>query len=631
MKIKDLQINGFGKLSNKKIELDEKINVIYGKNEAGKSTLLGFISSIFFGASKTKNGKEISDFEKYTPWNSDNFSGKISYELDNGENYEVFRDFKKKNPVIYDNNKQDISLSFPIDKTKGIDYIYNQINLDEETFKNTVIIAQNDVKINKSAQNGIIQKISNIVSSGDENISFKKTLEKINKSQIENVGTDRTREKPINIVKEKIEKLKKSKEKIENYKDFLIENDSNVQEIQDKIDDEETKLLLYRVIKENNQKSKIKKSEIEVITNIRDENIEKIDELDEKIDKNIKADLKNKKKSLLFPIISILGFIIASVVCFLLKLNIIIPISLIGVSILIFIIDAISRAIFNKNKKKKIQELDELEKSIEKEIAILKDNIKARQSEIDKKQSEIKEAENEINRIVMNDFEYKLDSDFIENAFELSDEVLENNINEKNDTINNLKIEKGAKQGQKDLMQKEIGDLSKVQEQLDRLEDEKKDLELLNNSYNIAKEGLENAYENIRNSLSPKFTNKLCEIASKISNEKYSEISFNDTDGLVVRVEDGRFIPVERLSQGTIDQMYLGLRLATIDTIINENMPIILDETFAFFDDDRLKNILNFINDNYSDKQVIICTCSKREIEGLNRLNVDYNYVELEN
>lgn len=630
MKIKDLQINGFGKISNKKIELNKKINVIYGKNEAGKSTILGFINSIFYGASKNKNGKDISDYEKFCPWNSDVFSGKISYELDNGENYEVFRDFKKKNPVIYDNNKQDISLSFPVDKIKGIDYISSQINLDEDTFKNTVVIGQNDIKIGKSAQNGIIQKISNIVSAGDENISFMKSLDKINKSQIESVGTDRTKEKPINVVNDKIDKLKKSKEKIENYKDFLSENDTNVKIIEEKIEGEELKLLLYRIIKDNNQKSKIKKGEIDAITNIRDEDIEKINELDDKIDKGAKADLRNKKKSVVLPIMLILLFVIASIVLFVLKVNIIIPISLIALSGATLIADIISRTIFNKNKKKKLKELEELEKDIEKEISILKGNIKARQTEIDKKQEEIKEAENEINRIVMNDFEDKLDSDFIENAFELNDDVLESNINEKNDIINNLKIEKGAKQGQKELMLKEIGDLSKVQEQLDRLEEEKESLKSLNNSYNIAKEGLQNAYENIRNSLSPLFTDKLCKISSKVSSGKYNEVVFSDVDGLVIRTEDGRFVPVERLSQGTIDQMYLGLRLASIDTIVNEKMPIILDETFAFFDDERLKNILEFLNNNY-DKQVIIFTCSKREIDVLNKLNIDYNYVELEN
>ena len=77
--------------------------------------------------------------------------------------------------------------------------------------------------------------------------------------------------------------------------------------------------------------------------------------------------------------------------------------------------------------------------------------------------------------------------------------------------------------------------------------------------------------------------------------------------------------------------MYLGLRLASIDTISKEEMPIILDETFAFFDDDRLKNILNFLSKEYDDKQIIIFTCSKREIEALNKLNIEYNYISLEN
>ena len=68
MQIKKLQINNFGKLNNKNIELNNGINVIFGENESGKSTLLKFITSMFYGASRNKNGRRISDFEKYTPW-----------------------------------------------------------------------------------------------------------------------------------------------------------------------------------------------------------------------------------------------------------------------------------------------------------------------------------------------------------------------------------------------------------------------------------------------------------------------------------------------------------------------------------------------------------------------------------
>ena len=58
-------------------------------------------------------------------------------------------------------------------------------------------------------------------------------------------------------------------------------------------------------------------------------------------------------------------------------------------------------------------------------------------------------------------------------------------------------------------------------------------------------------------------------------------------------------------------------------------MPIILDEAFAFYDDERLKNILEFINDNFKENQIIIFTCSNREKEIFNELNIEYNLVEL--
>lgn len=68
MNIQELQINSFGKLKNKNISLKSGINIIYGENESGKSTLLKFITSMFYGANKNKNGKRLSDYDKYTPW-----------------------------------------------------------------------------------------------------------------------------------------------------------------------------------------------------------------------------------------------------------------------------------------------------------------------------------------------------------------------------------------------------------------------------------------------------------------------------------------------------------------------------------------------------------------------------------
>ena len=138
MKINKIKINSFGNLEDKEIDLSNNINIVYGKNEAGKSTLLKFITNMFYGTSKNKKGREFSDYDRYKPWGREDFSGKISYQLDNGEQYEVFREFSKKNPKIYNSNMEDISKQYPIDKNLGSQFFYEQTKVDEQTFLSTI-------------------------------------------------------------------------------------------------------------------------------------------------------------------------------------------------------------------------------------------------------------------------------------------------------------------------------------------------------------------------------------------------------------------------------------------------------------------------------------------------------------
>ena len=56
-------------------------------------------------------------------------------------------------------------------------------------------------------------------------------------------------------------------------------------------------------------------------------------------------------------------------------------------------------------------------------------------------------------------------------------------------------------------------------------------------------------------------------------------------------------------------------------------MPIILDEVFAYYDDERLENVLKFLNKEYTDNQIIILSCSNREKDILYKLKIDYNQI----
>ena len=199
MKIDELKVNSYGKLKNKDIKFEDGINIIYGENERGKSTLLNFIINMFYGTSKNKKGKVMSDFDKYKPWDTEEFSGKMKYTLDNGKKYEIFREFSKKNPKIYDENMEDVSKEYSIDKNTGSQFFYEQTKVDEQSFTSTVVSYQNEVELDNQTQNILLQKIANTSSTGADNISYKKAFDKLNKKQLDEIGTTRSQGKPINI------------------------------------------------------------------------------------------------------------------------------------------------------------------------------------------------------------------------------------------------------------------------------------------------------------------------------------------------------------------------------------------------------------------------------------------------
>ena len=98
---------------------------------------------------------------------------------------------------------------------------------------------------------------------------------------------------------------------------------------------------------------------------------------------------------------------------------------------------------------------------------------------------------------------------------------------------------------------------------------------------------------------------------------------------MVTELENGNYVLVDRLSTGTIDQLYLSLRLSIIKELSEETIPIFLDEAFAYYDEERLKNILKYISEEFKNIQIIIFTCTNREKEIFDKLNINYNLISI--
>lgn len=174
-----------------------------------------------------------------------------------------------------------------------------------------------------------------------------------------------------------------------------------------------------------------------------------------------------------------------------------------------------------------------------------------------------------------------------------------------------------------------LENLANLEEEYVELEEQYKALIFQNEAIELAKQELEKAYYQMKKKVTPKFTSKLSEIMKKISDGKYTNIKLDEKDGLIVEIANGDYIPVEYLSIGTIDQLYLSLRLGAGTQISEEPLPIILDETFAYYDKERLENILEFLHTEYLNRQIIILTCTNREKAILEEKNIEYHEVEL--
>ena len=584
MRINNLRINSFGKLENRDLEF-KKFNLIYGDNEAGKSTLLNYIMHMFYGMNKSKSLKSNSDYDRFRPWNSNDFSGQINYDLDDGSNYRVYRDFDKKETFIYDKNNTEISNLFSVDKKLGNQFLLDQIKLDRDLLEKTFVINQNSLKVLKNDRDELIQKISNLIESGSEEISYEKLQKKLGNLQLENVGSDRSSDRPYNIAKEKFEKNSSEINYLKNVNDDKYVINKKISDVDEKIEINSEKIESVNIAKNKfkefnliNEKIKLKEEYY-------------IDESDDEIN--------HKNNKMIFVILGII-FVVLFIFNFLKIKNNLINFILYG----LFLLNILSYFVINSFKRKNIKKItlnnkQKIYDEIKDEKIILKNNIEKFKNEL------INQYGNYVERYFNNDI------DIIYNEL----------INEKNSLIlerKKLELEYS------NILPKLERYVNLVEEQ-EILKNELINLAKKNAGYSIAKKLLEEAYVEIKNRVTPKFFDNLSDVVKTITNGKYVKVYVNDE----IEVEDylGKIYSIDKLSFGTIEEIYFSLRVSIALMISEEKFPIILDESFVYFDDNRLRSILNYL---YSlDNQIIILSSNKREKNLLDFGNYDYNFIQL--
>ncbi len=127
------------------------------------------------------------------------------------------------------------------------------------------------------------------------------------------------------------------------------------------------------------------------------------------------------------------------------------------------------------------------------------------------------------------------------------------------------------------------------------------------------------------------FGGRLWEASARLMQELTGQDrSFKVQPDLKILVDNSRtLIPLERLSRAAMEQFYLAVRLGAASLLFgDEAMPLVLDDTFAYYDDERLKTLLSWLAERRPGQLLLFC-CQHREETLLDHMNIDYNYVNL--
>lgn len=549
MKILDLQLTHFGKFHGRHVVFEPGLNIVYGKNEAGKSTIHTFIHGMFFGLERLKKSslQQMDAYDRYEPWEKQGgYEGSLRFE-ESGVTYRIERSFLKDNKYLrlFDetNNVEFENAQEKLNEVLG--------NLTEVTFANTISIGQMRSNTDAELQDELRNYVANLGSTQNKDIDLAETEA--------NLRAEEARlESTINYEAEnRLASLEEEHENMLNEINGITEDKASKEEerqkIQDQLDD-----VLYNV------------------ENATADHDKKIREMDEAIAKEVawlqetsKGSPITTKDRVVVLALFIIAFIFAiAAVLMLFQSEIIIAIVLLLVAIILLGIGVYSNLSNNKSQAKYNDFIERQSALMTKtdELEQLKRNWTApNPQEVTELQAKISDVDNVIRQHTW--------------EIELKQEVM-------------IRIE---------------SDIAHTKEICAANEQAKNDLDAVHEAMNT----LSKMSAEIHETFGDKLNDFASEYFAKITEGKYTAVDIDEHFNITLKTPD-RTVPLDQLSRGTIEQVYLSVRLAAAKLLWEQkSMPVMLDDVFAFYDEMRLSSALSLLKN--LDCQVLLFTCHKRE------------------
>ena len=191
-------------------------------------------------------------------------------------------------------------------------------------------------------------------------------------------------------------------------------------------------------------------------------------------------------------------------------------------------------------------------------------------------------------------------------------QLLQAQMSDADDTVTHLQQQIAQVQGRLDAGR----DAQALGDQISRLEEELVRQQAEYDALRLSLDALQAANTTLQNRFSPELGRRAAEIFADMTGSTWSHILLDREFHLSAESSnDPTRRSVQLLSAGTADQLYLAVRLAICEMILppEQNPPLILDDALLTFDDARLSTTLDYLTRLGAQRQILLFTCQGRE------------------
>ncbi len=611
MRLLELHIDGFGKFHDRTISFNDGINIIYGKNEAGKSTLHTFIRGMLFGIERGRGRAAKNDlYTKYEPWeNSGTYEGWLRLEKD-GTIYRIERRFRKENK----------SLKI-INETKGLEeeatpaFVSSLLDgLTETMYNNTISIGQ----LKSATEDGMVTELKNYIANMNTtgNISLNITkatafLRNQKRSLEAGLIPEASREFTSLLAEIRSVEAEIAGPEYENqlaaYQNMRTQVKGLIDNTQTQKKDLDEKLANGKKVLSDNGFTD--RASVDAMSSDAERLYSEYNTLNGECNKK-----SRKVLSGLTAVLGIAGLGAAAALGYF-NLTAYLPVcgAAAAAAVIFFII-----SLFIRQKDKKYHRMfnntsSELGALLARHLgdsAVSEDAMnafRARMGEFSKLCDMVAQSETEIRKFLedLSNLQTKQAgcSEMIEKQQRTQWE-----LEKKLEHLSNCKNKAKA--------------LKRTLAENDRIHDEIVAIDL-------AQETMADLSSSIRDSFGLYLNKEASQYITGITGGIYDSMSIDENLNVFLNTKT-KLVPLENVSSGTMDQVYLALRLAAAKLLqgSGSGFPLIFDDSFTQYDDERLKTALEWLASAYGG-QIIIFTCHRREAQMLRARQVEFQLIEM--